>query len=352
MPDFNPLICEPRQPVCASLRIMRQHHQVEQNTASIRSVVPTPELEGELQPISEAAAPENIQAVARVKQVLEHEVYLRKRRLRFSFSWMMFWMMLLLVGAVTGRLTDWNVSLVSRPWLMALYYLMMILPPLKTIWSSRKHLRQSTGTMSELDDVRLIGPLAQMLQIEDRHVRTRAGVALTQLLPRLHASETHLLDTAQRALLCRVLAYPLNDVFRSELVVLLTRQTQQMADLQIAILKAFEQVGDAKALPIVERVAMSKAKTADQQRVHAAAVQCLPYLRARAAQQQAHQSLLRASSAMETNPDILLRPAGATNTPDAQQLLRPDADQTCSTDPFAPFRESARRLCILVLRCA
>jgi hypothetical protein len=331
---------------------MRQQHIPEENTVSIRSIVPTSVEEGELEQTAEISIEENTDAVARVKRVLEHEIYRRKRRFRFAFSWMALWMLPILVGVTTGRLTDWIASLVSRPWILVMYYLTMVWPTLKTILPSRKQLRKSTGIMSDLDDVRLVGPLAEMLKIEDRHVRVRAGAALTQLLPRLQASDADLLNAAQRTLLCRVLAYPLNDLFRSDLVVLLTRQTKPMADLQVAILKAFEQVGDGKALPVVERMAVGPAQTADQQRVKAAAVECLPFLQARAIREQAHQTLLRASSASEPNPDILLRPAGTATTTEAQELLRPEPDRSSASGPFAPFRERARRLSTLVLRRA
>lgn len=336
---------------------MRQRQITEQNASAFSPLLPTSEqanvsgqAEAEEQPL-ETAAQENAEAVTRVKHVLEHEVSRRKRRHRFAALWMTTWMAPICYGVATGHLGDWVASL-THLWVLALYYMAMTWPTLMLIWPRSKRLRHSTGPLSALGDVRLVGPLVEMLRIEDHHVRARAGAALTQLLPHLQASDASLLTTSQRMLLCRVLASPLNDLFRSDLVVMLTRQTKHMADLQVAILKAFEQVGDSKALPVVERLATSPAKTGDQQRVRDAAVACLPALQMRAAQQQAHSTLLRASAARETNPALLLRPADGSVTTEAEELLRPEPEQPTSSDPFASWRDHIRHLYSLILRHA
>ncbi len=94
--------------------------------------------------------------------------------------------------------------------------------------------------------------------------------------------------------------------------------------LQLAILKALEQIGDETAVPIVAQIAETR-QWRDVHTVRAAARECLPFLRLRAQQQQAAQTLLRASANSETViPEMLLRPATATSAECApEQLLRP-----------------------------
>jgi hypothetical protein len=329
---------------------MRQHHEAEQTTVSVSRVASEAQQEADLEQVHETAAEENTEAIARVKCMIEQDIYRRRRRGRATFAWLAIWVTPIMLGVMTGRLTDWIASMASRPLLILLYYLLLAVPPLSLLWSDRRGSAKRARLLAELDDVRLIGPLTDTLKVEDRRVQARAGDALTRLLPLLKASDRDLLNVGQRAILCRVLAKPLNDLFRSDLVMLLTRQTHRMAELQAAILKAFEQVGDGKALPIVERLATGEAKTADQQRVQAAASECLPYLQTRAAQERAHQTLLRPSGIAETATDTLLRPAGASEAADAEQLLRPEPDQPRASGPFAPFSAGIKRPYVLVLQ--
>jgi hypothetical protein len=158
------------------------------------------------------------------------------------------------------------------------------------------------------DDVRGVGPLAEALEWPDSDIQMVASRALTRLLPRLQATDAGLLNAAQRANLYRKLN---------------PYQSGHHVELQLAILKAMEQVGDEAAVPYVQRLAGSITLTWHQKRVRQAAQDCLPYLKDRAAQLRVSQTLLRASSATTVTPDMLLRPAENTsNAP--EQLLRAD----------------------------
>jgi hypothetical protein len=95
------------------------------------------------------------------------------------------------------------------------------------------------------------------------------------------------------------------------------------ADFLVAILRAFEQIGDTRCVPYVEELA----RFADQKRVRDAAEACLPYLQELAENERSSQTLLRAASASGTTPDTLLRPAHALTETEPGHLLRASALQ-------------------------
>ena len=95
---------------------------------------------------------------------------------------------------------------------------------------------EAVKQIAVLDDIRAVGPLADALELDAKSIRTVARKALTRLLPRLQASDAHLLNADQRASLHRALK-------------------SKDEEFVIAALKAYEQVGDEKALPYVERLA-------------------------------------------------------------------------------------------------
>jgi hypothetical protein len=129
----------------------------------------------------------------------------------------------------------------------------------------------------------------------------------------LNASDAHLLDDEQRAILYRVL-----------------NKEKYGLDLHRGILKALEQVGDEKALPHVEKLAKGEGLAAKVQELQVAAEECLPFLEKRIEQIRASQTLLRASSASDavlSGPDILLRPAMQAGETPSQELLRASAQE-------------------------
>lgn len=148
--------------------------------------------------------------------------------------------------------------------------------------------------------------------------------ALIVLLPQLKASDTNLLTPRHRAFLNRLLAYELVRPASTPLWWM-----PAPSELAEAILKAYEQIGDAKAIPIVERLANCTPQNDRQQRIQRAAQECLPLLRATAGELTSAQTLLRASSSSATStPDTLLRPASTTTTTDTEALLRVPVTET------------------------
>ncbi len=175
--------------------------------------------------------------------------------------------------------------------------------------------RKAAAELTTLDDVRCISPLVDicvaMQNMTANKTSARARQALTRLLPRLKASDAHLLREPQRVILRGILAGKGYISFAK----------YYDAEFIISILKAFEQVGDWKSLPYVQQLAQG----AKWPHVRTAANECLPYLQALAEKQKPGENLLRASSASEAAgvaPDTLLRPAVGTEEARPDTLLR------------------------------
>ena len=191
--------------------------------------------------------------------------------------------------------------------------------------------RRLLDALQTLDNPALVGLLTDTLRgaaaempaaINWSAVRAMRA-ALTHLLPRLQATDAHLLNVAQRARLNHELGrgkLSLHPAWCGP------QQAEMQAAFDVAILKAWEQVGDENALPVVQKLAAQRAGTPAQKRVQQAAKSCLPYLETRAGEQRATQTLLRAADLPTTNGDVLLRAAAPQTTRnEAAQLLRANA---------------------------
>jgi len=158
------------------------------------------------------------------------------------------------------------------------------------------------------DNVRVVGPLADALGYQDKWVQPIAAKKLTKLLPQMKASDAALLGPEQRA--------ALNKALRGKNI-----------ELILAILKAWEQVGDTKAIEEVEKLAAGRGHGGRNPKVVAAAQECLPFLRQSAERLQVGSQLLRPSDGNLTPSDVLLRPSiPHAPTEPADQLLRPTND--------------------------
>ncbi len=167
---------------------------------------------------------------------------------------------------------------------------------------TRKH-RQAIRIVTDSEDLRVVGPLCAFLP----H-RLSPERALIKLLPRLRASDAHLLNAHERACLYERLRTNTRGSF----------QGGYAEELTLAILKALEQIGDGQAALYVYQAA----KTAKSPKVREAASNCLPYLMQRAEQERATNSLLRPSHAADVSDKTLLRAAQNTPGAEPQQLLR------------------------------
>ncbi len=178
--------------------------------------------------------------------------------------------------------------------------------------------------LAALEEVALIGtildhiPPPTAIMVETMRGTLRAS--LQNLLPRLRASDANLLTEPHRNWLNHELqrsAFKLSEGWAGKQV------AERQANFDIAILKAWEQVGDERALTFVQQLATMTAKSPAKKRVREAAEQCLPYLEARVGEQRQTQTLLRASTVPTEAGDILLRAATAQTAPvESEQLLR------------------------------
>ena len=164
-----------------------------------------------------------------------------------------------------------------------------------------------------LGGIKAVGPLLEMRTVAVVPDDYKAiDAALIQLLPQMRASDAALLTANQRILLYNLL----------QRVTEFGASSNVNYEVCLAALKALEQIGDAKAIPIVERIANMKTRTPRRQQIKQAAIECLPLLRANHTAVDANRMLLRASSAAPIAPDTLLRPAMPAPDPAPQQLLR------------------------------
>lgn len=178
------------------------------------------------------------------------------------------------------------------------------------------------------------GLLVQALRVQNTPVRSLAKHALIKLLPTLQASDGSLLGNAERKILLRQLAISPNDYGYRDLSELFSRSAfRREVDLRVSILKAMEQVGGVKELPVVERLSRGtvvalqgiptlKREAGVPKEVREAARQCLPFLQARANEQRESEQLLRASSRQTVPVSGLLRPATAQSEVNSEQMLR------------------------------
>ncbi len=235
-------------------------------------------------------------------QQLQQEAAKRKRRIRWIIGGV-----LLYVGFLVGlMLLTWWLS--GKPQFGTLGSVGSMSGVIVAATAATKRQKEATKSLAQFDDLRSVGPLAEALAFNDRGVQEIAEARLIVLLPRIQATDSALLNENQRKCLYQVLAGRLAASRNIELV--------------LAILKAYEQVGDSQAIPLVEKLAEGEGKAGQDARVRASASECLVSLRQRAEQERMSQTYLRASDATNVSPQVLLRPASGMVEELPEQLLR------------------------------
>ena len=160
--------------------------------------------------------------------------------------------------------------------------------------------------------VKAVVPLLVAFQPASRKQRPAIRDALTSLLPQLRANDAYLLTSNMRNHIRTWLGEQVN-----------TDWNVLCPDhLQIAALKALEQVGNTDDIEVVERLANMKTRTSAQEKVKHAAIECLPMLRSHCGEVAAARTLLRAANAEDARPETLLRAASSTTKASATELLR------------------------------
>ena len=166
---------------------------------------------------------------------------------------------------------------------------------------------EAVAILSDAWDPKAIGALAMGMLTGDSQLRGVSRNALLKILPKAKASDAAFYDQEQMRALATLLE---------------TVSHRQDAPFQLALLKAFEQVGDAQMLDGVHNLTLSK-----NAQVRAAAETCLPMLQERVNLQKMNRSLLRPaiSPAYLDSSESLLRPIKSVREETAQNdtLLRP-----------------------------
>jgi hypothetical protein len=166
-----------------------------------------------------------------------------------------------------------------------------------------------TRLLAEHSDISTIGALLDALDVADAATEALIAETLSRLLPRMRASDSGRLTDHQRIGLMQTIHTP---------------KAWIGSDYVITVLKALEQIGTEKELPLVERIA--NGETRFPNRVYLVARECLPYLRERARQAQESSRLLRPASPPNDAAAMLLRPARGGSEAHPERLLRPVGD--------------------------
>jgi len=188
----------------------------------------------------------------------------------------------------------------------------------------RERRRNLTARVADQGDVRSIGALIDALSLADTRTHTIALDAICERLPLLKTGDETLLTKSQCARLSYLLSLPVESPLHKDIRALFRPADQRSIDLRVAILQAFEQIGDSKVLPVVTQLVSRKPGTIGERRIHEAAVSCLAALQLRQEQARSSQTLLRASHLAPAASDTLLRPAEGSQETSSAELLRAD----------------------------
>jgi hypothetical protein len=171
--------------------------------------------------------------------------------------------------------------------------------------------------LSEIDDVRAVGPLIEALDRQDASTARAAAGALIRLLPRLRPGDANALSDRQRAILNEALVGGVKTLDRAAGV-----------QLAVAGLTALMAVGDGCSLPHVRRLAAGRGMARKNPEIQRAAEDLLPVLEIRQQAERLRETLLRPASPAPR--ESLLRAVASGTEPDAFSLLRA---APAATDP-------------------
>lgn len=165
--------------------------------------------------------------------------------------------------------------------------------------------RSLATAMSTLDDVRSVGWLVDAMTSQDKQLQASAESALVRLLPKLTAADRNLLDDEQRRRLDKQL------------------QKSRSRDFAVAILEAYEKVGDSQSLGAIGHFAEGHGASPFDPHVRRVAMRAEDAIRVRAETERQARTLLRAT--VDTGEDVLLRPAAGSSAVE-DTLLRAAED--------------------------
>ena len=166
-----------------------------------------------------------------------------------------------------------------------------------------------TRTTQDIQDARAAGALFERLDVSFGAERRLVAARLIDLLHRVEATDAVHFGRAERD--------RMNEALR-------ITSFAPDADLVVAILFAYERVGDERCLPTVEALALSTGETEAECKVRDAARTCIAEVRVRIQQLRTSAELLRASDA-SAHSGTLLRAAREPRDTPASELLRAES---------------------------
>lgn len=287
----------------------------------------------------ELSAPQtDVEAIEPLVATLQQEMALRRKRSRIALP-----SSLLLFGLLMARFVcspkDNVAALLTNFLLLYAIGLGGMALAVRYTQPSRKQ-KEASARLTGIDDLRAIGPLIEAMGIPESPQARQARAALTPLLPRLKASDASLIGNPELAHFHFVLKFAehfsLGPLFGTDYI--------------LAILKALEQVGDARSIPFVKHLADPAPENRpittglhwirrgynavwaaymrlggirarlDMPKIRQAAQECLTYLEERA--NSPALTLLHPSMKPGVAGDELMRPACGVEAPDPKMLLR------------------------------
>ena len=245
------------------------------------------------------------EAVNALLEMLEQESAKRARRQKIGIAVVCAFVLLMVLLAVSGHGDNIAIfSSMTGTW--------------AALFAATQLQKDAARVLARYDDKRGVGRLAEALEYQDKVVQQEAETALVRLLPRLMATDHALLSPDQRRCLDRALV------------------KRNKNALALAILDAYEQIGDPQSVAVVERLADGHVKAASPE-VVARAADVLPAMRVRAEAVHAAQTLLRPVEV--AGADTLLRPVESGPTGDVEMLLRPVDEGEAPAQPGAQIED-------------
>ena len=180
-----------------------------------------------------------------------------------------------------------------------------------------------------MDDLRLVGPLAEMLGFGSPSVHDLIKAQLMRLLPLIKESDAALLDRVQRCQLNRFVSiHRYEPKFFIGLWLKRKQQRKIDTDFQLAIFAAYEQIGDASSLVAVQSLAHPSPEYLKivPPEIVKAAKRCLTFVSTANRHYGVSKQLLRPASASDVMPDTLLRAANNQPAKDESDSLLRAAD--------------------------
>lgn len=201
-----------------------------------------------------------------------------------------------------------------------------VLHPRKLLIAGKKDIEQ----VALLDDLKVVGTLVEMINLEKEISVSHARESLTTLLPKLRPEHAHLLNRRQRDTLRRVLGINLELMLYRDVkhlfapVSLEHPDNRRAIEFRIAIIEALSSIGAKEDVGTIETLATMETTSEIQSVLKNAAEKCLPLLQRRVAELEDKNTLLRASSIHLGSTDTLLRPAKPAPSEPHELLLRPE----------------------------